>query len=636
MKSLINSALFKEQLKRLSPIMIVSILFYFAIILMPIHSGINNMHINGRIWNIQHLIDLIGMRAGAMFVYTIPITLLMVGLNFTYLFSPKTTTTIHSYPINKNQLFFTNVLVGLTILVIPLLLFSIVLVLTPVQIISTDTVGFTYHIPVNLFPNGIEVGDTINTFSRVAGFFFRWLLIIVFYYALFLTALMLSGHAAIYIAMAGFVSLFPLAIYSMWEGVLNFFSFGYANLLGGFLYDIEVIRYTHPTTWGALFNQAIYETYNFTLIRRTSPELVASNVFPYIISYIVIGIVLFCIAFFCNKKRMQEYAGHSIVFKPITKILICLISLIGMMFFAIFYLALLQNMVVMYIALVIGFIITYFVSQMIAQQSINIFRRSIKELPVYGGLALGSFLFCVVFIQHDLIGIARHVPNEEDIVGVSIRNHLNHFDGPDWLLDHQFVSDPQIIEDILFINRTIIQNKSSLRPVFLRSFNNVLSEEYMWVTINFRLENGSIFSRRYVLPIYFAEDIGLVDLMHTREVLLSQQDIFAIPSEYTNELRINLVRGAEWESILNLRLNDIDEINSFMEVLEKDAVVSAQVNLFEDLDDDQIHLSAWINMGRNHHHNSQIHWVNPSIDISISEPENVVAWLVERGHMEER
>jgi|GEM_PF-5345268 len=629
MKSLISLALLKEQVKKSLPLMMVSIVFYLGLLIMLYgSSAVSGPHL---------ALNLLGMDNPIMLAYKIFMTMAVVVSLFSYLFKPSTTTAMHSYPFSKNQLFFTNTLAGLIILIFPLLLFCIAF-LTPI-IVQEFLQDWGLFIPVNLFPNGINVGETINSFSQVSGFFMRSVFIIIFNFALFLFALMVSGHALIYVLVCLALLSIPSIISVMVDSIQTYFSFGYVPRSRGDLI-IQAFRYVNPTMLGNMFH-VLHMPVGVSLTAGELP-VSGSNFASYLIRQIGIAIVLFGGAFYCNNKRQQEYAGHSIVFKPVNSVLIFFVSLTGMSFWAMLFSNIFRSMNGIYMSLIIGFIITYFISHMIAEQSFYIWRKAKKDFLKHVGILFAGFLFIIVFVFYDLRGFSTKSPAINQIQGVSLDRHLPHIDMTRLskieasVLENRFISNPEIIANVSALHNTIIQNQAVLRPVFLEVFSgqHIISDEEMQpqvININFKLYDGSILSRQYVLPAHFAEEHGVSDLIPEEYAIFAETDIFNIEHEFIRDMGVTMHRFNGRESIY---ISDIDEINSLIEVAKQDAILNRRnrdYRLFSDVDSiTGIHI--WITLDQNAGNRWFGTRINPSLHLSSFE--NVEAWLYDNGYID--
>ncbi len=568
MKSLINSALLKEQLKRFWSLGVLTLLGYILLIILPIFlMNYNTYH------SLEELTTLFSMQHPVMIGASILVPLVTVLVTFSYLFQPKATTAIHAFPISKNQLLLTNVFTGFILIVIPLLILCGFLLMPIEWIRSEISNGASYALtispPIELFPNGIQEGTILNSLPIVAGFFFRTLLVFVFYYAIFLVAAIVSGNAIIYILVSVVFPFIPSALLFLTQMIGFYFCFGFEpNNISNLLSQLAI--YTNPILLGLLFH-------------LTPQARVPSNLIPYILVHMLIIIALFALCFYLNHKRKQERAGDSVVFTPLKNALTFSISLVGMILLGLFFLDTIDSITFMYVGFVIGFIVAYFIAQMIAEKSFNVFVSKARDLIRFGGVAIGLFLLIILVTKFDLTGYSRYTPNPDDVTGVYLNYPNDYFGGLDnkSFKDNFFIEDKQIIADAIAIQKQIIGNKATLRRVFLQNLSGRLdTEKYGSVSRQYflyKLKNEKIVLRRYIVPLALSKESGLSTLLLTNQVILSPYHSFKSP-ENIRKIVIDSQK-ADNSQASPIFIEKPEQIRSIITEMEKDILKSEQYRL---------------------------------------------------------
>ena len=619
MKSLINSALLIEQLKRNSLFIVSAMLMYILSILFPLYREANSLSsslymVNGRATNM--MIDLVSGRSPILILTSIIIIAGVVISHFSYLFTSKATTSMHSYPINRKQLFFTNVVSGLIILIIPVLLLSIAL-LYPETKVAMDNIWAS---PA-LFPNGLEIGQTINTVPVIAVFFFRTVVMIIFYYSLFLLATMISGNAVICLLFMGALPFIPTGIILVQQQLMTFFGFGY---VASFELVEKVFTHTNPAMWSTFLG------WSNRSISITATE--QGNFFTiYGIGYILISVALLVASYFCNRIRPQERAGDSVVFNFLEKISIFLFSVAGMLTISMLFMVTFRTEVSIYIGATFGLILSYIAAHMIAAQSTRVLKKAKKDFLQYASIIAAIYLFFIVFVQLDVTGHLRRTPSAGEVEGIFISEWNRRVD------ETALITDPQTIADTIALHEALSRNKNSLRGAFLENFTGAnqnrwsemnLQQTHIW----YRMKDGRYVMKFFVYPTSFEQENNLSSLHLNEHVIVSQQEVFHIPPQNMLYLTIDIAEITESleyfdrDDSKSVTITSIDEILSFMEALKKDTIESAHI-LSQSLTNPTQYsmVSGFLEntAGRSSYFRTSLY------------TENTLAWLRDNGYLED-
>ena len=577
MKSLINMALFKEQLKRALPFTAILTFVFILIIVLPLYRMPSNVHDQEYI--ARMMINTLSMNNGFVIIFTAQVTVMAIAGIFSYLFIPKATTAMHSYPFNKNQLFFTQILVGLAVLILPMCFLSLALlypITTPLSDPTLEYVAREMPASAIIFPNGVGIGETINTMPVVLSFFLRNVLNILFYAALSLLAIMLTGHGIICVLLIVALLALPPYLEVIFEIIQTYFIFGYAPSL-----DFAITySYLNPSLWGHLLSQI--ETQHIYAPETLSPlrVFIATSGIP----YIILTILLFAAAFFAYHKRPLERAGDSIVFKPITKLAIFFLSTAGMFVMAAFFTNIFRTSIGLHSGFILGFIITYYISQMIAEQSTRVWKKAIKDFKYYAIVVAGVYLLSFISLQ----SYSRYTPELADIESVvvdpfSIRAGFNINSGENYL-NPWSISDSQFIENTLSLHKEIIENKNALQSQFwgfqfgIFNFDN----RPHFFHVQYQLTNGKTVSRSYILPTYFVAEQQPELLLH-ENVLLSKSrwQLFRLPAETTPHLFFHIQTSNQGD-MQRTELTQSASIHSFLAAIKTDVLANERYYTVQD------------------------------------------------------
>jgi len=502
MKRLINKAIFLEQLKRFWPIAALSMLAYLLFIIQPLYfpSATAQRGSSARI-----VIQLLSMSHPMMLIAMIAVPFITALAFFSYPYRVTSATAYHALPVSRKQLFITHGLAGFTLILSPLLILSLALL---VPVVHVQGIGLSW----NYFQASTVHGETINTVSRVIGFFIRNVLGFTMYFALFVLAASLAGNKVIAVLLSGVLVFAPMGLVGLFEVIGSYYVFGFG---AASLNAMEVVAtHTQPIGW-----MVAYEGWQY--VARA----------PLFISFSVITVVCFGIAFFANKIRPHERAGDTVAFLAVKRVLIFLFALAGMAIMGVFWLNAVGSRFGYYIGFVIGFVIAYFIAQMIAEKTFRVGDKA-KQLISYAAVAAGLYAMLLLVTVVGLWGYTRRVPSEQEITGVIIEQ-ANSFRGqgrivrvyPEGMVathgDRAFIEDPATIARIREVHENIVSERAYLQ----RSRWRDPSFSGGWTTpinITYRLENGRIIHRSYILTRNLHSNLRIHSLMQSGHVALSQ------------------------------------------------------------------------------------------------------------------
>jgi len=524
MKRYINTALYFEQLKRFWPIAAIAMLGYLLFIVQPLFSP-SFYHAEHTTQSILHIMS---MRDPILIFAMVAVPFFTALALFSYPYRVASTTAFHSFPVNRMQLFFTQGFAGLTLMLAPLFLLTLIL-LVPINFASSRTVfDSSVGFPLIFGRSRILVGEVINTVPRMAGFFLRNALGFTMHFAVFTLAASIAGNRVIAVLLSGVFSFTPMALVGLSGVIGSFYIFGFG--LAPFSPVETVGIYTHPGNWAMVFG-------GFTTVW---PQMnggggqfaFSRSLAPFFISYGLITLATFGLAFLAYRLRPQERAGDTVAFLPVKRVLIFLFALAGMVVLGIFWLNVSGSRFLMYIGFVVGFVIAYFIAQMIAEKSFRIGHK-IKHVVTYGAVALGLYAMLLLVTGLGFWGYVRRVPQAEEITGVFIEQTFRR-DARGGLRreNHFFIDDPATITQVRELHEYIVEERRYFQQVRwgdagLRVF--VLGGGTIPLSITYQLANGSMVHRSYVLPSAFHHRHSVISLLASGPVMLSHSPALAQP-----------------------------------------------------------------------------------------------------------
>ena len=583
MRSLFNTALLKEQLKRYWPIGVITFLAYFLGCLMPIWNNAGSKYPSP-----DEMIQLLEMQNPIIIISNIITPLVAVISIFSYMYRQNSTGAIHSLPFTKKQLFASNVMAGYLLTILPLVLFSLLLLAVPVEFrldyaYSSNPYMYTRWIAIDIFPNGLTYGEVVNTLPVVTGFFARTLLSFTFYYVLFITAAMMVGNHIVYFLVSAVLPFIAAGFCALFGVTAFFYLFGYG---------IERVLIEKTLT----FTNPILMSTGFTYAESSEPYInKIDGMGGYYIAYVVIIAALLVLSYGMHRARGLERAGDTVVFAPLKNFFIFMISLSGMVLMGVFLMAMLDSVAFLYVGFVIGFIIAFIIAQMIAEKSFNVFYKykagvafwQLKALMRHAAVAVALLAAVVITCKMDLTGYVRYMPEASEVAGVYFgwSGRLKSYDPASEAYEKQFISDPRIIGETLAAHGQVINARAEQRKAFLNSISSSYDRQehisWEYQPIIYRLKNGKIVTREYRLSKAFHDEY-FSDIIYSETVILS--DLFWLEiSECLNQiaLRPYIYTQQNGEERINHNYKEImiykaDEIRSLIEALKKDYVKHKQ------------------------------------------------------------
>jgi hypothetical protein len=624
MKTFINRPLLIEQCKRFWAIPAFTTVVYLLGVVLPLYSAQQDPW-NGRD---DMMLMVLSMNHPFLIITSVVVPVGAAIALFTHHFSNTANTAFTAFPVNKRQLFFTNLCAGVLMFAVPLFILCLIL-LIPVTVVrigwdydflsSYYRIGFHYE-SAYIWGSHLTHGQVINTFPVVAGFFLRSLLGFGFYYALGILAVSVTGNRLIAGKIAVVVAFFPVLVLFTLMMVASFYVFGYAG--SQFFFIDRIMFYMHPVTMGMILNNS-WQVRNLNV----------PGMWLFYLIYFLLAAGMLVAGYFCCQRRKAEHTRDTLVFTPLKNIMVFIMSLAGMVLGGVFFMLMMNgSRVGYYIGFAVGFVLVYIIAQMVVEKSLNI-RHKIRKMPLFGGIAAGLYILMLVITRVGVSGYVTHVPDIDDVAGVYIWHHLpeNRREG----VDFAFISDPNTIARTIDVHNQIIAERRTLQPHLWADMTSqwsaVPTDRF---PIAYRLHCGTIITRQYRLPRNFMVRAMAESLIRTEAVILSRHPELLNPHEI---VMIKLyLHGESYErftetiQVVNQTLNNM-KIHTLTEAIRRD-IVNANIH------DRQ----RWV--GERPWQNRETLSVSVEITLQggptdntwrhlwISEPVSIMAWLNQHGY----
>ena len=535
---MVNTALLKEQLKRFWGLSALFFLWYAQTIIVPIYE-----ESHGR--RLRLLASLIHIDNGYIIFTMMFAPLIAVIVLFEFQNQVKSATTMHSYPLSRNQILATNGLAGMTLMILPLLAMCIIMIFPIFQ--SYDDLFISPGFGIS--PVNPEFGALLNSILFMSRLFAFTALSFLFYLSLYMLAAMLSGNSLITFWLCTKLFLLPMALYLLVAIICNFYVFGYYSRFNA----LDILIYIYPV----LFHQLNEGHTLFILVSYFA---------------IILAMVICCV--FAANKRALERADDAVVFDPIKNVSVFIFSVFGLLTVGFIFLFMFLNTYAMYIGFAIGFFIAYCIAQFFAEKTFNI-RRKIKDVIKFGAIAGSLLLLIIISTGFDIFGYERRIPQISYIEGIQTLDVHTLFDNRDKLLNTELnellVKDMEIIADLMDLHQAIIDERKALRQFEILRMQNPRAGRHL--DILYKLNNGNVIVRRYHLSESFMDDNNVLGLLARSHVSLS---LLQNSPDLIGSIRIAFLVPGHRQSESEILISEHDQIHGFVDALMKDHALLTQ------------------------------------------------------------
>ncbi len=351
---------------------------------------------------------------------------------FRYLQGASSVSVMHAMPFTKAELYGSNFISGLIMIVSPILVNGLILLAISKPV---------YDRPLN----SVDVAATaVNLFSRSEVLSWIWVSIIITFtiYVVSVFSGMVSGNSLMHCATAiGFNFLFPI-LYSLFTAYCAQFLYGFDMAETWLSYGLKISPYL----------SAIQNGNNFGLI----------GTIIYIISFFFVLIL----TGFLYQKRKLERVTDSLVFHILEPIICYLIAFMGMTLLGFYFDALGDASFYLYAGFAAGTLIFFIIGQMIVKKTPRIFNlQSLRSLGIY-------CLIAIVFILSlalDATGFENRIPAENKIKSISYEDSFGRIHSYDYMENYgnyplrgtEFAfKTPENIQAVRDLHQSILENRA--------------------------------------------------------------------------------------------------------------------------------------------------------------------------------
>lgn len=386
---------------------------------------------------------------------------------FSYLFQAKTANMIHSLPVDRNQLFGTNVLSGLAFLIVPQIVTFIVAVL-------------------------YCLSRGISHLEYLVVWLFLCMVIAFIAYSIVTICAFLTGQLITMIGFVVLVNIFSFVVSGLLDWIYNIFAFG----LNGSIIPDELVALCSPLNASAWLQ--IRSMYQIEPISQNEiymgMEISGKGV---MLVYSIIAVALYVIAWLLYKKRHIEHAGDLLTvpfLKPVFRwgVGFCMAFSIAPMGYAILWEIERELPLPIFVVLfVICGMMGYWIADMLLKKNFKVFKKA--YFKQWGLFSVCLVAGCIgVYMSTTVYETA--IPSKEKVAYAK--------------MDYGYFCkfEKEELDKVFAVHEAIIANKDLFEEM---SHTYNYSNGYDYVTIYYYDENGSLLtSRGYRLP-YNEEGIAI-------------------------------------------------------------------------------------------------------------------------------
>ncbi len=388
---------------------------------------------------------------------------------YSYIYNAKSANMIHALPVDKTQLFGTNVVSGLAFLIVP-------------QIVAA------------IISAGVCLGYGINRLDIIGLALVRTIATAFVAYGIVTFCAMFTG---LLVALPLYVLIFNYLakwVYFMIQLAVSVFAHGVSGFSRSVHIVFDVILAPMSALGGYIGFNEVYEDEVLVGLEIFAGKLLAV--------YVVMAIALYVIAYFTYKKRHIEQAGEWITVEWLKPVFRFGAGTTAGIYGGIFIKILLDQIgiqlegiaVVILIVLLGG--IGYFLAEMIVRKNFRVFQKK-------NWIHCGIFSVILVLLYGGLFQVAdymeKYVPEKEEIEAVSVH------------MGYDIRMDGEEAQQVLEKHKIIIENIDAIQAEAERIHDD--GEHFTYVNFQYRLKNGDYVDRHYTLYEVNDEISGIINEM---------------------------------------------------------------------------------------------------------------------------
>lgn len=451
-----------------------------------------------------------GMFEGTFTVMCLVVSLITAMAVFSYLYNNRSAHMFHSLPVTRRELFITNYLSGLVMLVVPVVtVFMISMVVCVVRGITS-----------------LE-------------YLMAWLIMVL-------------GESFFFYSMAILVAMFTGQLLAMpvFTVIFNFLYIGcryiVTSLMGTISYGLSN---SYANRKNSILSPVIYMCNKIGIRYEYVEDELGYNGhmqgsivgLKYIGIYCIVAVVFTIVAYILYKRRKMERNGDMLCIsgtRPVFRwgFAVCASFLMAMLIANIFdsYIRTprAEFIVALVTSLITGFL-AFFIADMFLKKKMNVFS---KRRFIECGVMLALSAAFLIGIEVNAFGLETKIPDESDIASADISMYYN-----------IQATEEADIERIMAIHRQIIEAKQEYETYQCTKFDNY---DTRYVEVDYKLKDGDSIVRTYYVP-------DTSEYLENSDSVASQ--IYAMSVEPENYLKGNLCENYQDVKAVSMSLDMYDD-----------------------------------------------------------------------------
>ena len=390
-------------------------------------------------------------------------SIVMAMALFSYLYTPKSTGMIGSFPITRREMFFTNYLTGV------------------IWFAGANLVTAVFMIIAEAIAGGLAAGYVFQMFAVLT-------LTEVFFFSLAAFCASLTGHIIflpVFYGIFNFVFIILEWILKAIAGVLVF------GINFGGVFKTRIIT---PIIKTVEFGVDIFDRTGTKIdsIYANTDAVLKYEGWGYLAAIVAVGIVLVTISVIIIKYRHMETVSDVVAVKPLRPVFkfcaaVCCATILGFAFFEIFFQY--GNYIVLALSMAAFAVVGYYAADMLVKKSFRVFKY--WKGPVISALVV---IMVVCGMQFDVFGLEKKVPDLDKVYSADIAVNG----------DTTVFKTTENIEKIRNIHREIVADKKNIVEE-LNDYGNSSYENYEYAVNRIRIsyydkDENLILDRVYEIP----------------------------------------------------------------------------------------------------------------------------------------
>ena len=477
----VSPALIRENFKLCWYVPALAFLLYFFAGIFPIILNLSDTSIIARY--IENSLNNYNV-VYPLYMAGIPLVAAMLMMSFFH--KPAKALALHAQPYSRSRLFNSHVVSGWLMCIIPVVLTALLYLVFMRETLIYSTSELVMD---SLFVTGKPITDSHNiyTFGAVMMWLASSIGMMTFFYGLYILAGSLTGNSAMHLLLSGLFFIIVPALLLIVSTYCESYIKGFVSLPD---WVSDVMRCFNPL---------------IMMVTTGIENIVSAKV---TLTYLVLGLVFIVAGGAAYRLAKQEKVGDSMIFRPVEEIITYLVVFVGMTVFGFFFQSFKSDSkAFLIIGMVIGTLITFFITKVVIARSVKIFNmKNLKSLGIYVVIAA---LF-TAFTVYDITGISKRLPKLEQVESVSCEYMFSGYDMDSFaggsfqgLSDIGKLSSPYVINKVYELHKYVIENELYQQTdpfdYYFNSYitardDKVLAESVQFV---YKYKNGSEFKRSF-------------------------------------------------------------------------------------------------------------------------------------------